>query len=310
MPAVKETVAEDIFHDAHSSEDENTQIIHNISSKEYKQYKIKLFGNFEPHRTDPHCKFYYISNNQIKKFVNIKKYGMNLKIDENHVERLKIDIKETTIPQIFGHIAVIEYTNYETNDPEDLIEVIDGHHRISALKQIFDNNCKFEISMWVCLHTSDNPESIKTKEIFKKYNVVKPFKIDFNKLEISDKIIKGLNNRFNKTGNKFELIKDADRVAKPSIKQHTFNQYIQSRLDYLIETKNICSNDINIDVIINNFIKKNKEFVAKDIDWFNKDKKYGSKSKITDNMYTKAVSNHCYIGLVDLEILIAECVNI
>jgi hypothetical protein len=95
----------------------------------------------------------------------------------------------------------------------------------------------FNISLWVGLHKSDNPDSEQTRTIFKKYNQLKPFIVDVSISEISGKIIAELNKKFSSAD--YIFIKDSEYVCRPSVKKCTINKMIQRRLETLKKEKNL-----------------------------------------------------------------------
>ena len=217
-------------------------------SDKFLNYKKKLLGISK--KSDPYCEYYYLQNEKVKHFCkNINTYGLNLKIDEKHVEQLYIDILTDPDPYLVHHIAIIEYNQYEVDDFENLIQVIDGHHRILALSKLFENDPHFKINIWIGLHISDNPESLKTRKLFRKYNSLKPFIVDINISEFSGDIIQAINKKF--SNGVYIPIKDEKYVRRPSICKSNINNLIQKQLEKLKKNEKL-----NIDLDINKIIDK------------------------------------------------------
>jgi hypothetical protein len=72
---------------------------------------------------------------------------------------------------------------------------------------------------------------------------------------------------------------------------------------------NINNTDIQIKKIIKKIIELNSEFSKKPVDWFYTDKIFGKKQKISTEMFEKATKAKCFLGLVDLKILIEKCIE-
>lgn len=284
----------------------NIKMYYSSNEIEYKTYKDSLLGNNLPNRSDPTCEFYYLTDSQVKKFLKIKQYGLNLKIDSDHVKNMMNELLNNDKPHFFGHIAIIEYNDYKSDTIDNLIELIDGHHRIDCLKKIYELKPDFKISLWVGLHKSDNPNSLLTHSIFKKYNLLKPFIIDVDISEVSGKIINEINSKFN--NGIFTLIKDSEYVCRPSIKKTTINTMIQQKLEKLYKATKIKYKDVNIQKIIDKFLEHNTLFSTKDFLWFNNDLNFKNKKPISQKMLTDAIQYKCYLALVDVKVLIDKCI--
>lgn len=289
------------FH--HKNETASIKFEYSTADKQYNEYKSSILGNTTPNRTDPFCDYYYLSNDQVKRLLKIKRYGLNLKIDESHVNNMVDDLLASENPVLYGHIGIIEYNQYKTDSVECLLELIDGHHRIECLKRVFAKRPNISLSLWVGLHKSDNPTSQATHLIFKRYNLLKPFIVDINISELSGQIINQLNERFtNDTG--FTLIKDHEFVIRPSIKKTTFNTHLQKKLE-MMKTKSV---HIQVNQIVDLFKAHNDLFSKQKFDWFNSydNTFFRNKKKITQPMFEKALANKCWLGIVEIESLINE----
>jgi hypothetical protein len=285
---------------------QNIKIVYSTNETQYKEYKFSLLGVQVPDRKDPYCEFYYLTGAHVKHFLKIKQFGLNLKIDHSHIDNMVSDLLESTNPCFFGHIGIIEYNDYNSNTIDNLIEVIDGHHRIMALEKIFAMKPDFNISLWVGLHKSDNPDSEQTRTIFKKYNQLKPFIVDVSISEISGKIIAELNKKFSSAD--YIFIKDSEYVCRPSVKKCTINKMIQRRLETLKKEKNIEYNKVNVPNIIKKFEECNTLFSSKNIDWFSSDTVYKNKKAISQNMLDYGKKYKCCLALVEVNALVDNCI--
>ena len=278
-----------------------------IDSLKYIKYKNKILGT--PIYTNSRNKLssFVLENELVFKFCKyIKEYGSNLEIIEDHYKNIADALLTEDNPIIYNEFIVVEYTKLQTDDYKSLCEIIDGHHRMKALLDIFDKKPKFNIIIRVSVIQSDYPDSIETKSIFRKFNIMKPFIVDFDIMEITDLIITKLKSNFKCNYTFFELIKDNKQVHRPSIKQSIINDCIQKRLNKLKTLNHINRNDIDIELVIQNFIKYNNEIsnkVKEDKNYFKNDK------SITDNIIDKASKVDCFLGLVKTDILVKICIG-
>jgi hypothetical protein len=272
-------------------------------SDKFIKYKQKTLG--KPKRFDPHCEYYYLENEKVKDFCeNIKKYGANLKIEEQHVKYLYEQIITDKDPYLVNNIALVEYNQYEVDNFEDLIEVIDGHHRIEAIIKVYEVRPDFKLGIWICLHYSNNPESPQTRKLFRKYNSLKPFLVDINISEFSSDIIQAINKKF--SNNDFEAIKDATKVHRPSINKKNINEAIQKQLEILKREGKI-SIDLNIEKIVNKLESYNIEFSSKDINYFNDRSNEFYNDSVSLQMLERSNKNKFYLGLVYIDKLVSKC---
>lgn len=292
----------------HNKDPTANKITYTTTTEQFLQYRASLLGDQAPNRTDPHCEFFYISGEQIRRFLKVKKYGLNLKIDHGHIKAMANDMLVSATPCFFSHIAIIQYDSHNSDVVADLVELIDGHHRIEALKQIYEAKADFNIGMWVALHKSDNPTSEQTQAIFKKYNSLKPFIVDLSVSELSGKLITELNATFDKED--FNLVKDSSHVNRPSIKKSNLNTFIQQRLENLKTSRNIAYRDFKIKPIIAKFIEVNESFRGRPLEWYSNvgENTFANKKPISQQMLNTAVKFDCYIGLVDLIKLVEWCI--
>jgi hypothetical protein len=282
-----------------------------IKLPEYTRYKSLILGLQKPNMIHKHCTFYNISGKQVEKFVNnIKHYGLNLNVNTNHINEMRDALLAENEPHLCGYIAVIEYSDYKADNYENLIELIDGHHRIECLQAIFAIKPNFNISLLIGLHSSDMPNSIQTKNIFRKYNSAKPFIVDINVSTFSGEIIDALNNRF--SSSKFILIRDDKKIVqRPSISKITINKIIQERLEQIKRTGLLVATDLNIQTIIDRFVMHNNIFTKQSFNWFNtaeNEFRHTSVTGMSLNIFEKAKNVNCCIGIVDLQILIKICI--
>jgi len=282
--------------ESESESDYEENKFYTIDSQEYKDYKKKILGK-ETSKDESFCTYTLLEKTKV--FIeNIQSYGLNLPIVESHYKKLAKQLLQEEKPMIINELIVVEYTELKTKDFKSLCGLLDGHHRGDAIRDCLKKNPKIEIKIRICMIQSDLPDSSKTKKLFRKFNIIKPFSVDFIAMEISDLIITKLNNNFNSKG--FELIKDNTKVYRPSIQKSKINDAIQNRLEYLKKIKHINSNDINIDLIFANFVKYNNNI--------KEHKLYENDKSITSAMKEKAIKYECFLGLVNIDKIVNKCI--
>ena len=101
----------------------------------------------------------YVTNS--RNFIpNTKAWQYNRKLDEAHVKELKKIILEHGYLE--GNIDAIEC--------EDEYCIVNGQHRVMAMKEIMENDEKFNMEIIVNIHPVDSFESEKANDIFKATN--------------------------------------------------------------------------------------------------------------------------------------------
>lgn len=277
---------------------------------EYLEYKKQVLGKATPDREDKYCDFYLCNDiDQIKYFSkNIKEYALNTNISTEHINNIVKKIIKTKELYFVNPIGIVEYVNHKSNSPKDLLEIIDGHHRLKCLKKLLNDN-EYEninFTFWIQVYKCEKQD--EALELFRKYNTSKPFPINLDITDLLTLIIDKLNTQFSCGG--FEFIKNAkQRANRPSICKKEFAEKLEHRLVEQLKTteNNECFNasDIDIDKIIIKFINYNKTLLSETLEWFNK---HSNSGKITENIYKKAKDNKCILGLLPLEELINTCV--
>ena len=131
---------------------------------------------------------------------------------------------------------------------------------------------------------------------------MKPFIVEFDKSEITINIIKMLNLKFSCIT--FTFIKTQSHANRPSITTSKVNTAIINRLNELSRRFEINYNDIDIDSYIRIFDTYNKKLAKKDKDYFKSIDK-----SITDKMIETAKKATCFLGLVNIDMLVRECIG-
>lgn len=289
-----------------------------IDSELYKNYKKHILTTLAPARADSHVEFYILRGHKdVHNFIsNIKEYACNFTIHPEHIESIIRQFKPTDPIHFLAPISLVEYQNYKSVEPNCLIEIIDGHHRIHALKTLLDAKMlgpykrSRAVEIWIQVIKADNPDGPKTQSLFKKFNNTKPFPINKNIHDVKVLIIEKLSNAFN--NGTFTLIKDnTTKTFRPHINKSKLSEEIDKQIQKQMDISRVDLADINVDLIIERFKNYNLTLLQKPIDWFNKkteDQYYGLSIQADSNIYLKAVENRCMLGLIKLEYLISQCI--
>ena len=286
---------------AESSDDEADKL-YTIESPEYKKYFKKILGKETHSDNDDDFRTYTLTDKTKILIDNIPEYSYNLEIVESHWKEIADSLQGEDKPKINSEFTIVEFTKLQTKNKKLLCVLFDGHHRYKALQEIYKVNPKISIKIRICVIQSDLPDSIETNLLFKKYNKVKPFIVEFDKSDISFKIINILKNKFSCIT--FTFIKTQSHANRPSITTSKVNTAILNRLSELSRRFQINYNDIHIDSYIKNFENYNKKLAKKEKDYFiNNDK------SITDKMIDTAKKANCFLGLVNIDMLIRECIG-
>jgi hypothetical protein len=110
-------------------------------------------------------------HHQTKMFIqNIKDYPYNYDIQEEHVTLIAEQLKQS-------HHLMTPFILIQMTEPryvtDDIFMLIDGHHRILALKKILEEDQTFRIELEVRVYKSDFMESALTQQLFRLCNIVK-----------------------------------------------------------------------------------------------------------------------------------------
>jgi hypothetical protein len=291
--------------------------------KEYKNFILEADTMID---RDPCCESFTLTDIlKIKRFIlNIKSYALNSPLDEEHYKYFCKTIINDKGIYFLDRVSLVQYNDYKDKESRNLIEIINGHHRVEGLRRFFSQIPELELDKYdICLRIDvymlDSPESMRTLSLFRNFNRVRPQKTDWNDKDITMLIITKLNELFN--NDKFMFIKDSDiRVNKPSIFKKEFSSKLEKHLEQQRRTlpsnaqSNIIGNEdsiINADKIIQKFKNYNDSLKQESLEWFNSDlQKTIVDGFIKDNAYKKATKYGCFLGFIKLEHLISLCVSL
>ena len=308
------------YHNNHDNNGNNRNIFQITTEHDiYKKYKSSILGGNNPTENDDYCESYKLNNIKIIKiFVEkIKYYALNSPMNDEHIRYFRDTIKREKTIYLLDRISLVQYNNYETNEAHNLLELINGHHRIEGLRNFFKHIDDLELDNYnICIRLDiyyvSNPESKETRLLFRNFNNVRPQKTNWCVKDMIHLLITKLNDNFNL--DKFVFIKDSDkRVHKPSIYKKEFSIILEKHLEMQQKTinKEIDDTMIDIEKIITKFITLNDSIKFESIEWFNsKEQTELIDSPIKINAYQKAKNAKCFLGLIKLEELVKQCINL
>lgn len=287
--------------------------------------RTDVFQKYKNHILDPESRvdadsvcesFKLTSIMKIKTFVkHIKCYALNSPLDEEHYKYFSKTILKQKGMYFLDRISLAQYNEYQTTEASNLIEIINGHHRIEGLKRFFDRTPEAELEDYkICLRIDvymlDKPDSENTLTLFRNFNRVRPQKTNWEAKELTQIIINKLNGIF--YYNTFILVKDsAVRVNKPSILKKEFSEKLEKHLEQQRKTIPSLDDYDNIVEIANKITTKfqnyNDSLKMETLEWF---KAHKETSDITDKMFDKACKCGCFLGFMKLEHLISHCVSL
>ena len=313
--------AMDILYDNNIVEIEHINNINNINNintisindEQYKKYKKSILGKNNPSKSDDKCDHYLLNNfKTITLFSNIKTSAINTQLNTEHINNIVMAIEKNNELYFPNPIALIEYTDYKTDSVNNLIEIIDGHHRLECIKILLEKKTCSKMAFWVQIYKSSSPTDKKTTTIFKIFNNIKPFGVNFTLIDLKNSLVEKLNAHFKINIPIFILIKDAQHnVNRPSIQKKLFCDMLEKRINNIQQQTQVTQHELYltvVDNIVNNFISYNTTLYDKEIGWFNnKYNKYYS-GHISDKQFATALANKCMLGFINIEFLMEQCI--
>jgi hypothetical protein len=304
-------------------EDDEHIIPVNTSSNKFKKYKIDLLGNTKTVDNDAFCESYKLEDVHIIKYFvkKIKSYVLNDELDEQHIKCFLETLLKEKKMYFLDRVSLVQYNDFIAPNEHSLIEIINGHHRIEALKQFYENVADIDLPRYkICLrldiYNLDNPTSDKTMKLFRNFNAVRPQNTYWPAKTLTNKIIGLLNSKF--SIKQFTFIKDNEAwTMKPSILMKEIARKMEKYLEEQLKTvkyineRNIES--VNLDNIIQKFVNYNNSLSINSLDWFNDIKQreiIDNSKKITSQIFEKAKKYKCLLGFVKINHLINQCVKL
>jgi hypothetical protein len=210
------------------SETENTKIRNTRIKRNTEIESSLLFGKTKEDWTKDSgqftMKFIRITEAKRSKiFVNNiinREYPHNYDIQEDHLKLLVDTIKLSH--HLFAPITLIQYTA----EPDNIFMLIDAHHRIRALKQIFEDDPDFKIQLEIYIYLSDTIESETTQTIFNICNRVKISSKDEMKIKLCSEVSRELKRLYGSII-KTKTENDTNRANRPNFHVNRLNKGIE-----------------------------------------------------------------------------------
>jgi hypothetical protein len=213
----------------------------------------------------------------VSQIINIKLYNYNNDLNKEHFKQMINKYRQNK--EINGIFTTVI-------NNKGKIGLLDGHHRLRALKKAY--KLKNNIKPIICVHNYiiDDENSIKTRELFNNINRVKPFNNDAELLRHAHFITNRLRTTF-----KGRFKENSTRANKPNVLLNDVFKAIKT------EIINIGVDKVDDDKIYDTIIDKNEELSTltfEEILIIDK--------KLTDKQYEKMDEFDFYLSLYTPEL--------
>ena len=197
----------------------------------------------------------------------IKIWAQQRPVNKEHVKKLEESVLYEK--HVKGNMKLLRDTNGDCR-------LIDGQHRYYALKNIMENDSKFNIPLILEVYETDCFESEKSVKIFKEVNNCLNINLSNLPNIQATNILCSLTERFPKI---FVDVKESRRVNRPRINKRNF--YIKLK-EYFIDS------NCNEKDLLKQILEKNKMYGMRGRKGF---------KAITNKMYEKSKKSGFYLGL-------------
>lgn len=219
---------------------------------------------------------------KLREFIQIDSYNHNNTLNKEHIIKLKEDFENNKSGYITGIFSVIEFK-------DGCIILIDGHHRIKALKELYlEENFDTDFMFYVAIYKLDikySQEDENVLDIFSKVNNTKPFKTDIEVTKANINITSRLKSRYPKL---FSKTQEEKRNRFPNLNEKGFCRH----LGKILEEKEV----INENELFKKIIDYNKKMKRDPTKYLKK--AYLNKSS---DFYTEKnkqlTTNKCFLGI-------------
>ena len=254
-----------------------------IAMNDYYQLKLKeekediddhIFLGKHIHTRNDDVKYYVAKTRQF--IPNIVPWQYNRSLNLEHVNELKELIINNVVLE--GNIDVLECDG-------DLC-VVNGQHRVEAMKGITENDSTFNTEITVYVHPVDSFESDKANEIFNATNNIK-------NVEMRDRPQKKLQNICTKLKNNFKDSITKNKTGRANLHRMDIKQLynLMQYNDYFMDEKN------NEDKLFNDIIQMNKEFANMSFEQLFGTKRKKNISEKKRKIYEGAINDNFYLGI-------------
>lgn len=218
---------------------------------------------------------YYIADT--KRFIpNVVPWQYNRPLNQEHVYELKeLIIQNITME---GNIDVLECGGE--------LCVVNGQHRIEAMKSITENDSTFNSEITVYVHPVDSFESDKANDIFNATNNIK-------NVEMRDRPQKKLQNICSKLKKNYPGIVTNNKSGKANLHRMDIKQFynLMQYNEYFMDEQN------NEETLFNDIIKMNTEFSNMSFEQLFGTKRTKNISEKKKKVYDLAIKDNFYLGI-------------
>jgi len=218
---------------------------------------------------------YYIADT--KRFIpNVVPWQYNRPLNQEHVNELKELILQKITME--GNIDVLE-CNGE-------LCVVNGQHRVEAMKSITEKDSTFNAEITVYVHPVDSFESDKANEIFNATNNIK-------NVEMRDRPQKKLQNICSKLMKKYPGTVTKNKSGKANLHRMDIKQFynLMQYSDHFLDEKN------NEESLFDDIIKMNTEFSNMSFEQLFETKRTKNISEKKKKVYDLAIKDNFYLGI-------------
>ena len=232
---------------------------------------------------------YYIKKKKkIIKFVeNIGLFTNNNPLSRKHIENIKENLKKEA--KLVGIFTTVQFT-------DDCIMLIDGHHRITAIRELLKEGSDICFPLDIHNYKCMNATSDDTIKLFEQVNSTKPFKTDIEITKTCVHTIQTIDDRFPKL---FSLAEK--RANFPKLHKKTFND----KLYFKMKDIKLYDDELILKILLNfndKYVEMSKEHF---ITFMHKTKNTKNIARI-ESKYEKFKREKCFLGCFSEEDIIDE----
>ena len=227
---------------------------------------------------------YCIKNKKgITKFIkNIRLFTNNNPLNRKHIDNIKDNLKKDNI--LVGIFTTAQFV-------DDTIVLIDGHHRITAIRELLDEGIKIISPLDIHNYKCTSESAKDTMSLFEKVNNTKPFHTDIEIIKTRMYIMHTLNLKFPNLFSKAEK-----RANFPKLHEGTFMSILY---DTIKETK-----IYEDEVILKIFLNFNDKYMNMTKEQFIKRMKKSKNLKKIEAKYEQLKTGGCLLGCFKEDVII------
>lgn len=263
------------YYDSCEEAQDNIETEINIST-------VDLLG--EHYQDKHHYINYYIKNKkESNKFIkNTRLFTNNNPLNRKHIDNIKDDLKKDN--NLVGIFTTVQFM-------DDSIMLIDGHHRITAIRELLDEGIKIISPLDIHNYKCTSESSKDTMSLFEKVNNTKPFRTDVEIIKTNIHVIKTIDTKFPNLFSKAEK-----RANFPKLHEKTFSDMLYNTIK---ETK-----IYEDEVILKIFLNFNDKYMNMSKEKFMKRMKTKKNIKKIESKYEQLKTGGCLLGCFSEEVII------